>query len=700
MAKMAVDDLDREQAERELARLAREISALDLAYYNADAPKVSDAEYDVLRQRNGAIEARFPDLKRSDSPSDRVGGTLSSGFDKVTHRVPMLSLANAFSDDDIREFVARARKFFAHDRDLKLEFTAEPKIDGLSASLFYRKGRFVQGATRGNGTVGEDITANLRTIGDIPEHLSGNGWPEEIEIRGEVYMTHADFAALNREAEEKGEQTYVNPRNTAAGSLRQLDASITAQRNLKFFAYAWGVTSRPFAQSQYEAVHRMADWGFIINPLMIRSGEVDVLLAHYRYIEAQRATLGYDIDGVVYKLDSLALQERWGAVARAPRWAIAYKFPPEQATTILDRIDIQVGRTGALTPVARLRPVTVGGVVVTNATLHNADEIARKDIRVGDTVVVQRAGDVIPQVVRVVEEKRPRDSKPYNFPKKCPVCGSDAVREINESTGEKDAVTRCTGGLKCPAQAVEQLKHFVSRRALDIDGLGDKQIAAFHAQDLIREPADIFTLEKRDEQASEKLAQQKGWREKSVSNLFRAINARKHPDLDRFIFALGIRHVGETTAALLARTFGDFATFERVVTAASEGNAEAREQLIGIDGIGETVAASLMAFFANKRNREVVDALLKQVTPGRYEAEAVSGSPVAGKTVVFTGSLEKMTRAEAKAMAERLGAKVSGSVSGKTDMVVAGPGAGSKLKKAEQLGVQVLSEEDWLALVS
>ena len=700
LAKMAVDDLDREQAERELARLARKIAALDLAYYNADAPEVSDAEYDALRQRNAAIEKRFPDLKRSDSPSDRVGGTLSSGFDKVIHRVPMLSLANAFSDDDIREFVARARKFFAHDRDLTLEFTAEPKIDGLSASLFYREGRFVQGATRGNGTEGEDITANLRTIGDIPDHLSGRGWPEEIEIRGEVYMTHADFAALNREAAEKGEQTYVNPRNTAAGSLRQLDASITAQRNLKFFAYAWGVTSRPFATSQYEAVHRMGEWGFIINPLMIRSGDVDVLLAHYRDIEAQRATLGYDIDGVVYKLDSLALQERWGAVARAPRWAIAYKFPPEQATTILDRIDIQVGRTGALTPVARLRPVTVGGVVVTNATLHNADEIARKDIRVGDTVVVQRAGDVIPQVVRVVKEKRPEDSHPYEFPKKCPACGSDAVREINESTGEKDAVTRCTGGLKCPAQAVEQLKHFVSRRALDIDGLGDKQIAAFYAQGLIREPADIFTLEERDEQASEKLAQQKGWKEKSVSNLFRAINARKHPDLDRFIFALGIRHVGETTAALLARTFGDFATFERVVREAGEGNAEAREQLIGIDGIGETVAQSLMAFFANKRNREVVDALLKQVTPRRHEPEAVAGSPVAGKTVVFTGSLEKMTRAEAKAMAERLGAKVSGSVSGKTDMVVAGPGAGSKLKKAEQLGVQVLSEADWLALVS
>ncbi len=694
-----VESLSKDEAREELKRLAREIAAHDKAYYLRDAPSISDAEYDALRQRNLAIEARFPDLKRSDSPTSRVGAVVGDGFSKVTHAVPMLSLGNAFDEQDVRDFVARARKFFARDKNLELAFTAEPKIDGLSASLRYENGMFVQGATRGDGTVGEDITANLKTIAEIPKRLKGTGWPEVIEVRGEVYMSHADFAALNKQAQETGGQTYVNPRNTAAGSLRQLDSSITASRNLKFFAYAWGFVSAPFAESQWEAIQRLNEWGFRTNPLTIRTTSVEEMLSHYRSIEAQRASLGYDIDGVVYKLDRLDLQARWGFVARAPRWAIAHKFPAEQATTVLEDIDIQVGRTGALTPVARLKPVTVGGVVVTNATLHNADEIARKDIRVGDSVVVQRAGDVIPQIVKVNLDKRPRGSVAYVFPDRCPVCNSKATREINENTGEPDVVTRCTGGLICDAQAVEQLKHFVSRRALDIDGLGDKQVAAFYKEGRIRLPADIFKLERRDGVDFPLLAEQEGWGEQSAKNLFAAIDARRAPDLDRLIFALGIRHVGETTGVLLAKSFGSFAEFERVASAAGEGNEEAVENLLSIDGIGQTVVASLGAFFANRRNRAAVDDLLGVIEPKPFELKVATDSKVAGKTVVFTGSLEKMTRAEAKAMAERLGAKVSGSVSKKTNILVAGPGAGSKLKKAEELGLTILNEDEWLELV-
>ena len=535
-------------------------------------------------------------------------------------------------------------------------------------------------------------------------------------------MTHADFAALNRRAEETGGQTYVNPRNTAAGSLRQLDSSITAARNLKFFAYAWGFVSEPFADTQWQAIERLAQWGFVTNPLTLRVTSAREMLAHYRSIEAQRSSLGYDIDGVVYKLDRLDLQERWGAVARAPRWAIAHKFPAEQATTTVEAIEIQVGRTGALTPVARLKAVTVGGVVVTNATLHNADEIRRKDIRVGDTVIVQRAGDVIPQVVKVVKEKRPGNSVAYTFPSKCPRCGSAATRESNPATGEVDAVTRCSGGFICPAQAVEQLKHFVSRRALDIDGLGAEYIELFFEEGLIKTPADIFLLHskseavkaaifKRREMLAKAREAQTGVQRKKallasernydgLEKLFGAIEARRQPDLDRLVFALGIRHVGETTGVLLAKTFGSFEAFERAAVAAGRGDDEARAQLLAIDGIGETVVASLGTFFANERNKQAVDDLLGQISPKPYVVEVLKESPVTGKTVVFTGTLVQMTRAEAKAMAERLGAKVSGSVSKKTDILVAGPGAGSKLKKAEDFGVQVMDEAEWLAFVS
>ncbi|MCF6303031.1 MAG: NAD-dependent DNA ligase LigA [Devosiaceae bacterium] len=699
MAKKHVADLTEEEAAGELAVLADEIASHDMAYHQRDAPVISDAAYDALVRRNKSIEALFPHLRRKDSPSRRVGTGVAEGFSKVTHLVPMLSLGNAFSDSDVREFVARGRRFFGQEQGLELAFTAEPKIDGLSASLRYENGRFVQGATRGDGTTGEDITANLKTIADIPQVLNGDGWPEKIEIRGEVYMTHADFAKLNRRAEESGGQVYVNPRNTAAGSLRQLDSSITAARNLKFFAYAWGYTSAPFAKTQWEAMGQLGAWGFRTNPLTLRTDNVEDMLAHYRSIEEQRASLGYDIDGVVYKLDRLDLQARWGFVARAPRWAIAHKFPAEQASTVLEAIDIQVGRTGALTPVARLKPVTVGGVVVTNATLHNADEIARKDVRIGDSVVVQRAGDVIPQVVKVILEKRPNSSIPYEFPDICPVCGSKALREINENSGEIDVVTRCTGGLICEAQAVEKLKHFVSRRALDIEGLGDKQIATFYAEGRVKQPADIFSLKAEDGVEFEKLSRQEGWGAQSTAKLFAAIEARREPELDRLIFALGIRHVGETTGALLAKTFGTFEEFERIANAAGRGDVEARESLLSIDGVGETVVNSLGAFFSNERNKRAVDDLLAKISPKPYVLEIVENSLVAGKTVVFTGALEKMTRAEAKAMAERFGAKVSGSVSKKTDILVAGPGAGSKLKKAEELGLEVLNEDQWLERV-
>ncbi len=698
MEKKDPSEMSRSEARAELERLAGEIARHDEAYHTRDQPLISDGQYDELRKRNLEIERRFPDLVREDSPSKKVGAAIARGFEKVRHKVPMLSLANGFNDQDIADFVARAYRFFGRDEGLELQFTVEPKIDGISASLRYENGIFVQGATRGDGTVGEDITANLKTIHEIPKKLQGRGWPGTIEIRGEIYMTHADFAELNKKARQSGGQTYVNPRNTAAGSVRQLDSSITAGRNLKFFAYGWGLVSEQFAQTQFEAFGRMGEWGFVTNPLTRLASGLEEMLEHYHHIEEQRSSLGYDIDGVVYKLDRLDLRERWGYVARAPRWAIAHKFSAEQATTRLREIDVQVGRTGALTPVARLDPVTVGGVVVSNATLHNGDEIARKDIREGDMVVVQRAGDVIPQIVRVIHEKRPSGSEPFRFPDHCEFCKSPIVQEVNEKTGRSEIVRRCTGGLKCPRQVVQQLKHFVSRRAMDIDGLGDKQIEAFFKEGKIAQWADIFTLGKRDDSGGGRLAEKDGWGEQSAKNLFDAIEVRRRPELARFIFALGIRHVGENTASLLARNFGSFADFQASARAAADGDGEERERLLAIDGIGETAVASLMTFFGNEENRKQLDALLEQVQPMDHVAETASGGEVAGKTVVFTGSLQKMTRAEAKVMAERLGARVAGSVSGNTDIVVAGPGAGSKLKKAEELGIVILDEEQWLQL--
>jgi DNA ligase (NAD+) len=730
----SVEDLTQAEAAEELARLAAEIAEHDRRYHGEDAPTISDAEYDALRLRNAAIEQLFPDLVRPDSPTGSVGAPPSEGFAKVRHAVPMLSLAKAYTDQDVVDFLERAKRFFERDKDFDIAFTAEPKIDGLSASLRYEKGVFVQGATRGDGTVGEDITANLKTIADIPHRLRGTGWPEVIEIRGEVYMTYAEFQALKQRSAAVGGQDYVNPRNTAAGSLRQKDPSVTASRNLKFFAYAWGYTTGDPAPTQYESVRKFADWGFRISPLMIRAKSVDELIAHYKLIEAQRSSLGYDIDGVVYKVDQLELQRRWGFVTGEPRWAVAHKFPAEQATTVLRQIDIQVGRTGTLAPVGRLDPVTVGGVTVVNATLHNEDYIAGIDsnglpirgeepidVRIGDTVVIQRAGDVIPQIVRVVLEKRPDDAKPYRFPDKCPVCGSPATREINEKTGKEDSRRRCTGELICPAQAVEALRHFVSRGAMDIEGLGTENIDLFFNNGLVKNAADIFTLkdrrsdvqralaERREEQARQREAASgktrksaRGAEERNfegLEKLFGAIDARREPELDRFIFALGIRHIGETTAALLAKTFSTVEEFIRVgkETAAAE---DPHTVFPSVNGIGGTVIGALVDFFGNERNDAVLDALLAQVRPKPYVVSISAGSPVAGKTVVFTGSLEKMSRGEAKAMAERLGAKVAGSVSAKTDLVVAGPGAGSKLKQATELGIEVIDEDAWFERVA
>ncbi len=697
-ADLKVEALSQAQAEAELARLAREIAHHDQLYYAQDAPEISDADYDALRLRNEAIEARFPDLVRPDSPSQRVGVEPSDTFAKVTHSVPMLSLGNAFSDEDVRDFVDRVRRFFKKGEADRAAFTAEPKIDGLSISLRYEQGKLVLGATRGDGTTGENVTANVRTIEDIPNELEGPNVPDVFEARGEIFMLHADFAELNAAQEAAGKQTYVNPRNTASGSLRQLDPAVTASRKLHFFAYTWGEVSALPADTQMGVLAAMGEWGLPINPLTRLCTRVEELIAAHADFEAERATLGYDIDGVVYKVDRLDLQERLGFVSRAPRWAIAHKFPAEKAMTVLNDIEIQVGRTGALTPVAKLEPVTVGGVVVQNATLHNEDEIARKDVRIGDTVVIQRAGDVIPQVLSVVEERRPKGLKPFEFPKVCPACGSHAVREIHPKTGREDVVRRCTGGLICPAQAVERLKHFVSRNAYDIEGLGAKQIEAFYTEGRVMKPADIFTLEARNARTDKPLQEKEGWGEQSVANLFAAINERRSISLDRFIYALGIRHIGETTARLLAKSYGTFDAVRDAMRAAADHQSAAYEDLNNIDGIGQVVADALIEFFAEAHNNEVLDALLVEVTPEPFETEE-RASPVTGKTVVFTGSLDRLSRSEAKVMAERYGAKVAGSVSSKTDYVVAGEAAGSKLKKAQDLGVQVLSEDDWFDLV-
>jgi DNA ligase (NAD+) len=683
-------------ARAEHARLQAEIAAHDLSYYAEDAPTVTDAEYDALRRRYEALEAQFPDLVTPDSLTQKVGVAPSEKFAKVRHKVPMLSLGNVFSDAEVEDFVARMRRFLGLSAEAQLAITAEPKIDGLSCSLRFEDGALVQAATRGDGFEGEDVTANVRTIGEIPHHLKDKP-PAIFEVRGEVYMTHADFAALNQRQAEAGKPLFANPRNAAAGSLRQLDPAITAQRPLHFFAYAWGEASALPADTQMGMVHTFKHYGLPVNPLMVLCHSAEDLLVHYRAIEEQRATLGYDIDGVVYKVDSLALQNRLGFVSRSPRWAVAHKFPAEKATTILHDIEIQVGRTGALTPVARLEPVTVGGVVVSNATLHNEDEIARKDIRIGDTVIIQRAGDVIPQVLGPVLEKRPARSHPYKFPEICPVCGSAAIREIDEKTGVADVVRRCTGSLICSAQAVEKLKHFASRLAFDIEGLGDKQIEQFYHDGLIMTPPDIFTLEARDKRSLKKLKDREGYGETSVRNLFAAIDARRNVPLNRFIYALGIRHIGETNARRLARHFGSFDALREVARHAELGS-EARSEIENIEGLGGVVAEALADFFGEKHNETVLDALLKEVTPQPMEAVA-SASPVAGKTVVFTGALEQMTRDEAKAQAERLGAKVAGSVSKKTDLVVAGPGAGSKLAKAEEYGIETISEADWLKLI-
>ncbi len=698
MSKVPVANLSPEEAKAELARLAREIARHDALYYQNDAPEISDAEYDALQRRNAAIETAFPDLVRADSPSNRVGAKAAEGFGKITHAVPMLSLGNAFSDADMGDFIDKVRRFLNVEEAAEIAMTAEPKIDGLSISLRYEQGKLVSAVTRGDGHTGEDVTANVRTIAGIPLQVDDEDFPPVMEIRGEIYMSHEDFTALNARQESKGLAPFANPRNAAAGSLRQLDPQVTATRPLRFFAYAWGEVSALPANSQMGVMAAFRRWGFPVNGYLRFCETLAEADDFYREMEQKRASLGYDIDGVVYKVNRLDLQQRLGFVSRAPRWAIARKFPAEQAITTIEAIDIQVGRTGVLTPVARLVPVTVGGVVVANATLHNEDEIARKDIREHDTVVVQRAGDVIPQIVRVLVEKRPKDSKPYEPPQTCPVCGSHAVREVNAKTGKMDAARRCTGGLICPAQITERLKHFVSRGAFDIEGLGGKQIAAFFDDGLIRQPADIFTLQVRDAAALKKLKDREGWGEKSVANLFAAIDDRRKISLDRFIYALGIRHIGETTARLLARNFGSWEALAGACERAADKDSEAWEQLTAIDGIGEVVAASLVEFFDEAHNRKAVAALLEQVSPEPMAAQSLA-SAIAGKTLVFTGKLERMSRGEAKARAESLGAKVSGSVSARTDLVIAGPGAGSKGKKARELGVKMISEDEWLRLL-
>jgi DNA ligase (NAD+) len=680
--------LDAARAEHQ--RLGEALAEHDRAYHQEDAPKISDADYDALRRRYEALEVEFPQLGGAGSLTRKVGAAPAEKFAKITHAVPMLSLGNIFADEDLLEFVTRVKRFLGAAADIA--FTAEPKIDGLSCSLRYERGKLVSAATRGDGAVGEDVTANVRTVQQIPQHVSQA--PDILEVRGEIYMSKADFAALNARQAEAGEKIFANPRNAAAGSLRQLDSSITARRPLKFFAYAWGEVSALPAASQAGMIAFLRESGFPTNPLTALCDTPEAMLAQFRAIEAQRAALDYDIDGVVYKVNDLALQARLGFVARAPRWAVAHKFPAEQATTELLGIDIQVGRTGALTPVAKLKPVTVGGVVVANATLHNEDEIARKDIRIGDTVVVQRAGDVIPQIVSVVSHKA--GAQPYVFPDTCPACGSAALREIDPKTGEADAIRRCTGSLACPAQAVEKLRHFCSRNAFDIEGLGDKQIAFFFEKGLIRTPADIFTLEERDRASLTKIENFEGFGKVSTRKLFAAIAARREMVLNRFIFALGIRHVGETNAIKFARSFNNFEAFRDVARHAAPGTPE-RETLNAIDGIGDVVAEAVADFFIEPHNEAALDALLAQVTPVAMEAVR-SDSAVAGKTVVFTGSLQKMTRDEAKALAERLGAKVSGSISKKTDLLVAGADAGSKLAKARELGVETIDEDGWLRL--
>jgi DNA ligase (NAD+) len=709
--------LTENEAKTELARLAEEITEHDRRYYQEDAPSVTDAEYDALRRRNDEIEKRFPELIRHDSPSQRVGAKPAERFEKVRHARPMLSLDNAFTDEDVRDFVARVRRFLALPEDQELVLVAEPKIDGLSSSLRYQKGELVLGATRGDGAEGENVTANIRTIGDVPKKFHGSNPPEVFEVRGEVYMSHAEFAAMNRRQEKAGVKIFANPRNAAAGSLRQLDPAVTARRPLRFFAYHWGETSELPGATHWDVLQAFKRWGFPVNPLTRRCRNVDEALAFYEEVQHGRAQLAYDIDGVVYKVDRLDLQNRLGFVSRSPRWAIAHKFPAEQAESIVERIAVYVGRTGALTPVAHIKPVTVGGVVVQNVSMHNEDEVARKDVRVGDTVVVQRAGDVIPQLVRVVLERRPMGAKPYHMPEICPVCGSRAVREINPKTGEPESARRCVNALSCPAQVVERLYHFVSRYAFDVEGLGGEFIQLLHQAGLVKEPADLFTLKdhpdafhavltrhfaaisernaaKRGKDAAAKKAKAQKTEYLLGNKLLAAIEARRAIALDRFILSLSIPHVGETTAKLLARNFHSAKAF----LLSMESDAAVAD-LDAIEGVGDVMARAIKNFFDDEHTRGAIARLMKQIEVTDVAAHTVADSAVAGKTIVFTGTLEKMSRNEAKARAESLGAKVAGSVSKKTDLVVAGPGAGSKLKNAQEFNVTIISEDDWLKLI-
>jgi len=688
-----IETLSEEEAKEELKRLSDLIAHHDRLYYLEDQPEISDAEYDEVRLRNDAIEKQFPNLIREDSPSLRVGAPLMGPFKKVKHRKPVLSLDNGFEDQDIIDFFDRIRRFLNVSHETMIEIVAEPKIDGLSATLEYEKGRFVLGATRGDGTEGEDITANLKTIKDIPHSIDATGFPSVTEIRGEVYMRHEDFMAMNKEREAQHLPLFINPRNTAAGSVRQLDPQVTASRPLKFFAYACDDYAPFHVTTHWEFLEKLKGWGFVVNPLARLCENVEEVLAYYRELEAQRASLPYDIDGIVYKVNRLDWQHRMGYSTRAPRWALAHKFPAQQAQTHLNDILIQVGRTGALTPVAVLEPITVGGVVVARASLHNEDEIARKDIRVGDTVVIQRAGDVIPQVVRVVLDKRPKNSKPFDFPHVCPVCGSHAIRLPEE------VARKCIGGLVCSAQAALRLRHFVSRDAFDIEGFGSKHVEAFYHEGLIKSPADIFTLETRDRTSLTPLRNREGWGPLSAQNLFKAIEERRKISLHRFIYALGIPQVGQATAKLLARHYTSYTAWKSAMIAAKDPSSEALADLLSIDGIGPSVSEDLVAFFDEPHNLEVLRDLLNEITVLDEEPPQSTSGPFAGKTIVFTGTLEHMTRPEAKVRAEALGAKVSSSVSSKTDYVVVGADAGSKAKAAKELGVRILSEEEWLRLL-